>query len=179
MTHMLLNAIQFQACWWACILSVGFGLEKEAILFCLALTGVHVYFSRAPQQELTLALFTTLIGIGVDSALKYFSVIDFLGWSLGPLSPFWLWALWLAFATTLNVSLRFLRRLPVFITAGLGFFLGPWTYYAGSQLGAARLEASPFHLLTLAVIWMVALPVLVLISQRTSPTSEVASQRRA
>ena len=162
----LWNAIGFQAGWWVCILSVSRAIEPEALLFCMALIGAHVYASQAPRQELQLTLAAVLIGVLLDSALQYFQVIDFAGQSLLALSPYWLWALWGVLATTLNASLAFLQRLPRLLIAGLGFFLGPWTYYAGAQLGAARFETTPFHVLTLAVAWAMVLPVLVALAQR-------------
>ena len=52
------------------------------------------------------------------------------GWA-----PYWMVALWGAFATTLNHSLRWLTRRPVF-AALFGAVGGPIAYSAGVQLGA-------------------------------------------
>lgn len=163
-----INAVGFQAGWWACIAGVGRGLEIEALVFCVLLIGAHLHFSRSPRQELKLGAIALLIGVVLDSLLQSFSVIAFYGWALGPLSPFWLWALWVLFGLTLNSSLAFLRAQPLFIAAMLGLFFGPITYYAGAKLGAAGLNASPFHILSLALVWMLAMPLLVTAAKQTS-----------
>ena len=163
-----INAVGFQAGWWACIASVGRGLEIEALVFCVLLISAHLHFSGSPLQELKLGAIALLIGVVLDSLLQSFSVIAFYGWALGPLSPFWLWALWVLFGLTLNSSLAFLKTQSPLITATLGLFFGPITYYAGAKLGAAGLNASPFHILSLALVWMLAMPLLVTAAKQTS-----------
>ena len=168
----LLNALGFQAGWWACIAGVGRGLEVEAILFCLCLVTLHLRFSPSPFLEVKTAAVALLIGILLDSALQYFSVIGFYGWSLGPLSPFWIWMLWVMFALTLNASLAFLKEQSLIISAILGLIFGPLTYYAGAKLGAAELDASISHIVWLGVAWMLAMPFMVFTVQHLSLTSK-------
>jgi hypothetical protein len=168
----LLNALGFQAGWWACITSVARGLEVEAIVFCLCLIGVHLRFSKSTRLEVKIGLVALLLGILLDSGLQYFSVIDFYGWALGPLSPFWIWTLWVMFALTLNSSLAFLKKQSLIISACLGLIFGPMTYYAGAELGAADLDASISHFLSLGVAWMLAMPLMVFIAQQLSLTAK-------
>jgi hypothetical protein len=168
----LLNALGFQAGWWACIASVARGLEVEAIVFCLFLIGIHLRFSKSPQLEAKIGLVALLLGILLDSGLQYFSIIDFYGWALGPLSPFWIWTLWVMFALTLNSSLAFLKKQSLIISACLGLVFGPMTYFAGAKLGAADLDASISHLLSLGVAWMLAMPLMVFITQQLSLTAK-------
>jgi hypothetical protein len=159
--RLFLNALGFQTAWWACIAGVGHGLEIPAILYGLALAGLHVRFAAQPRQEIKLALIALAIGLAVDTLLQATSVVVFYGWSLAFLSPFWLWLLWVLFAMTLNASLGFLQAKPLWLSSALGLVFGPLTYYAGAQLGAASLETSPIHITALALTWMIALPCLV------------------
>ncbi len=168
----LLNALGFQAGWWACIAGVGRGLEVEAIIFCLCLITLHLRFSTSPILEMKAAIVALILGILLDSALQYFSVIRFYGWSLGPLSPFWIWMLWVIFALTLNSSLAFLKEQPLTMSAILGLIFGPLTYYAGAKLGAADLDASIRHIIWLGVAWMLAMPFMVFTAQHLSLTSK-------
>ena len=164
--HRFLNALGFQLGWWACVAGVGVGLEVPALVFCLALTTALVYFAPHPLLEIKLAAVACLLGVVLDTGLQSFSVISFYGWSLGPLSPFWLWLLWIMFALTLNSSLSFLQRLPLSVSAAAGFLFGPLTYYAGAKLGAASFDNTLSHLAVLAMTWMVALPGLVWLAKR-------------
>ena len=166
----LINAVGFQAGWWACVAGVGADLEVASIVFCVALAIAHLRFARSPMSELKLMLFTVIIGVAVDSLLQGLSVIRFAGAALEPLSPFWLWALWGIFALTLNSSLAFLKRQSLIVSAALGWVFGPVTYYAGSTLGAAELDVTPMRILALGTAWAIAMPLLVVIAQRTSPT---------
>lgn len=168
--HKLINALGFQVGWWACIAGVGLGLEIQAIAFCAVLVCAHLSISKSPLQEIRLAGVALLMGILVDSLLQCLSVIDFYGWALGPLSPFWLWMLWALFAMTLNGSLAFLKNQSHLTCAILGMVFGPLTYFAGARLGAASLEATPVHMFALASAWMLAMPWLVIAAKRTSHT---------
>ena len=168
----VINALGFQAGWWACVAGAGHGLEVESVVFCAVLVCAHLYACPSPQQELKLAGLAVLLGIAVDSTLQHLGVIDFYGWAVGPLSPFWLWALWGIFALTLNSSLGFLQQQPLTLSAVLGLAFGPVTYYAGAQLGAAALTPSPTHLTALALAWMFTLPLLVIAARRSPSNNE-------
>lgn len=168
----LINAVGFQAGWWACVAGVGLGLEVEAMLFCCVLVLAHWRWSSSALQEMKLGGVALLVGVLVDSMLQYVDVIDFYGWALGALSPFWLWTLWLLFACTLNGSLAFLKQMPRMMSACVGLVFGPLTYYAGAQLGAASLHVSLLHMACLGLAWMLALPLLLVLAQRIAQTSE-------
>ena len=164
----LIQALSFQAGWWACIGGVGHGLEWEAIVFCLALMGAQLYFSPSRSQDMQLGGIALLTGIFVDTTLQRLSYIDFYGWALAPLSPFWLWLLWAMFGLTLNSLLSLFRHpSPLFLSIA-GLVSGPLTYYAGAKLGAAHFIATPVHLAGVAVAWMLCLPFLSMCAQQVS-----------
>ena len=160
-----LNALGFQMGWWACVAGVGLGLEIPALAFCSVLVGVHLFFSAYRWVDIKLALIACLAGVVIDTALQYATVIQFDGWALAPLSPFWLWMLWVLFALTLNTSLAFLKQAPLILSALAGLVFGPLTYIAGAKLGAASFDNSLPHIAILGVTWMLAMPALVRMAQ--------------
>jgi hypothetical protein len=160
-----LNALGFQMGWWACVAGVGLGLEIPALLFCSVLIGIHLFFSSLRSTEIKVALIACLAGVVIDSALQYASVINFYGWALSPLSPFWLWMLWVLFALTLNASLAFLKQAPLILSAMAGLVFGPLTYIAGAKLGAAFFDNTLTHVAILGLTWMLAMPALVKMAQ--------------
>ena len=164
--RVLLNALGFQTAWWACIAGVGHGLEIPALCYGFALAALHVGFATQPRQEIKLAGIALTLGVVIDTLLQAASVIDFYGWSLMFVSPFWLWLLWILFAMTLNSSLSFLQTQPLWLSAFAGLVFGPLTYYAGAQLGAASFDSSFIHITVLALIWMMALPFLVYLAKQ-------------
>jgi hypothetical protein len=74
-------------------------------------------------------------------------------------------ALWVAFATTLNASMNWLkgRRLLAFVFGAVG---GPLAYFAGAKLGGVTFHDPAMALAALALGWAIITPVLVLIAQR-------------
>jgi Protein of unknown function (DUF2878) len=167
--HSILNAIGFQSAWWACVLAAGRGLDRFALAYGAVLALLHLYWSDQRPQELRLACWVMFMGIGVDTLLQAFGVIHFQGWALGPLSPLWLWMLWLLFGMTLNASLAFLKNKPLILSAALGAMLGPVNYIAGAQAGAASLAITPAHVTVLSLCWLLALPTMVWAAQKLSP----------
>lgn len=165
---LFINALGFQSAWWLCVAGVGHGLELPALAYGCVLMGLHLFFTPSPRRELQLTAVAVALGVVVDSVLQTAGVIDFYGWALGPLSPFWLWLLWALFAMTLNASLSFLQSQPLWLSALAGLVFGPLTYVAGAELGAAALVATPWHLGALALAWLIALPLLVHIAKQLS-----------
>ena len=164
----VLNAAFFQTVWWACVAGTGRGWELPAVLYGATLACVHLVYTERRLQELKLAASVVLMGIVVDSTLQYFSIIDFHGWALGPLSPYWLWLLWAWFAMTLNSSLAFLKSTPWMVSALAGLLLGPINYYAGAAMGAASFDSSFAHVAAIGLMWAIALPTMVFMAGNTS-----------
>lgn len=168
-----INAVGFQSAWWICVLGAGRGLDMLALAYGAALALAHLYWTDKRPQELRLACWVMLMGIVVDSLLQSLGVIHFQGLAFGPLSPLWLWMLWLLFGMTLNASLAFLKNKSLFLSAALGAVLGPMNYMAGAKAGAAAMEITPAHIAMLSVCWMIALPAMVFAAQRSSPPSQL------
>ncbi len=165
---LLLNAVGFQLAWWALVAAVPSGMELGALVLGFALGAAHLRWSDRPRNEIRLASIAWLVGLVVDTSLEAAGVIDFHGWSAGPLSPVWLWMLWALFGFTLDSSMAFLQRHHWALAAVAGGIFGPLSYYAGARLGAASLTPSALNLAALALAWMVALPLLVILASRSA-----------
>ena len=59
------------------------------------------------------------------------------------------------------------------VSALAGLLFGPLSYLAGSKLGAASLPDKLISLGTLALIWMITLPLLVLLGKHSPSDTEV------
>ena len=169
----LINALGFQFGWFVCIASVRHNLEIFALFLCAVLVGLHLFYSRTRILDCRLTLICLGSGIVLDSLLQYFLIIDFYGWALGPFSPFWLWMIWAMFGLTLNSSLSFLQNHHMLLSAFAGLIFGPLSYLAGTKLGAAHLTDLFISLGTIALIWMITLPLLVIAANYPSQPKEV------
>ena len=161
----LVNVVVFQIAW---LLSVIGGAQQMpwlgplAALFAFAL---HLYAARKPFEEVLLVLSCGLIGASFDSILVAAGWVTYKsGLFSDYFAPYWIITMWMLFAMTLNVSMRWLRGKPK-LAALLGFYGGPASYIAGQALGGIVLTNQIAALTALAVGWAVMMPMLMRLSE--------------
>jgi hypothetical protein len=166
---MLLNIVAFQAGWFACVLGAAHGRPWAGVAASIGIVGAHAWRAARPRPEIALAALVVMAGAGWDSAL---ALSGWLVFSAAPsslpwahLAPPWILAMWALFATTLNVSLRWLRGRWL-LAAVFGAVAGPAAYWGGSNLGAVRLVEPTMALGALAVGWALMLPALLALGAR-------------
>jgi hypothetical protein len=160
------NFIAFQAGWFACVLGAAAGRAWIGPVVVGAALALHFARSTRPMAEIRLALCALAIGLAWDGALLHLGMLEFA--APGPfeaMPPAWMLALWPLFASTLNVSLRWLRRRPL-AAAALGAAAGPLSYWAGARLGALGLPEPGAALALLAVGWAAITPLLLALARR-------------
>jgi hypothetical protein len=67
--------------------------------------------------------------------------------------------MWALFATTINVSMAWLKNRWL-LASSMGAIFGPLAFIAGERLGAVQFIDRPLALLTLAVGWACLMPML-------------------
>ena len=162
----LINFLAFQLGWFACVLGAAHGVPWAGTGIALAIVAWHLTRAGQPRQELILVVAAAGIGALWDSLLPALGWIQYPnGVLFAGTAPHWMVALWMLFATTLNVSLAWLKRsLPLAIA--FGAIGGPLAYFGGARLGAL-VFVEPIHaLVALAIGWAVLTPVLVIIARR-------------
>jgi hypothetical protein len=85
----------------------------------------------------------------------------------GAVIPWWIFAMWPMFSTTLNISMRFLQGRP-WLAAALGAAGAPLSYAAGARLGAVALPNRTAALALEGAGWLVILPLLIAMARRLS-----------
>jgi hypothetical protein len=76
------------------------------------------------------------------------------------IAPHWIVVMWGLFATTLNVSLAWLKQ-KLALAAMLGAVAGPLAYYAGYKLNALQFNNMSVTLIALAIGWALFTPLLI------------------
>ena len=76
--------------------------------------------------------------------------------------PFWMVALWINLAATINFSLSWLKTRYV-VASLLGAIAGPLAYSAGAMIGAITINSID-ALIIISIMWAVAMPLLFWIS---------------
>lgn len=163
---LIVNVVAFQIGWFACVLGAARGWPWAGTALAAVIVAWHVARAVRPAQELRLIAAAMLMGALFDSSL---AALGWLAFASGTLvdgtAPHWILAMWALFATTLNVSLNWLKGRLV-VAALLGAAAGPLSYWAGARLGAVVL-ADPVHALgALAVGWAIMMPALTILARR-------------
>ncbi len=162
---MIFNFVAFQIGWFACVLGAAHGQPWTGVVIAAAVVAVHAARAALPAPELKLVAIALVTGAVWDSALASLGWIDFTAGTLvSGIAPPWIIALWALFATTLNISLDWLkgRWLAAALFGAIG---GPLSYWAGVRLGAVVFVEPVPALIALGVGWAVITPLLLLLAK--------------
>lgn len=155
------NFTASEAGWFACVLGAANDMPWIGPVVVLALVLVHLRLvDTPPVEEVRLMLAAVFIGLLADSFLVASGLVSYPnGTWIDGLAPYWILAMWAMFATTMNMSLKWLKsRLP--LAALLGAIFGPLAYLAGEELGAVTFESRTLALVALSLIWAFCMPLL-------------------
>jgi hypothetical protein len=160
----VLNFLAFQVGWFSSVYGGAQQMPWLGPLAVMLALLLHFRFASGRRAELMLVLSCAAIGAAFDSALVA------LGWVQYPsgmfsefAAPVWIITMWMLFATTLNVSMRWLRERQA-LAAAFGLLGGPITYLAGQKLGGIVLLHPLAALLALGIGWAVMMPMLLWLS---------------
>jgi len=155
----LLNFAMFYLGWFACVMGAGRGHLWLGPSVVAALVLMHLYLTPRPVQETWLILVVGIFGFAVDTLQASAGLYAFTRTSPAPwLCPLWMVALWVIFATTLNVSMAWLAG-RYRLAAALGALCGPVSYVAGARLGAIELPVhASMRLVGIAIVWGCVMP---------------------
>jgi hypothetical protein len=155
MNKVLVNAVLFQAGWFACVLGA---TRPWLLLVPVGVLLVHFLWTSSWRAEGRLVASVMLFGGLLDSFLLNIGVLDFGSSSL--LLPAWLALLWAVLATTLNHSLLWCAS-PWWRASLFGAIGGSLSYLGGGRLaGVSFPHGETFTLLLLALIWAAVMPLL-------------------
>ena len=165
-TRLLVNIGVFQAGWFACVLGAARGQAWLGLLVAAVVAAGWIMAAPRPRALAGLIALTGVLGVCWDSWVSVLGLVSYAPGPLTPpLAPPWILGLWILFATTLDVSLRWLQ--PRLLTAAiLGALAAPLSYYAGARLGAVTLLHLQPALWAQAAGWALLLPLLLVLTRR-------------
>jgi hypothetical protein len=168
--NVLINAIAFKIAWLSTIFGGANGLPALGPLAVVVAVGIHLWRVHEPERELTLILMTGAIGLSWDSAMVTAGWLAYpSGTFVAGLAPYWILGMWMLFATTLNVTFRWLQsRLSV--AAAMGALFGPLSYLAGSAAGAVEVVQPATVYLALSIGWAILMPGLLMLARQLDGT---------
>ncbi len=154
------NIAVFYAAWIVSVLAASAGWPVVAASVCAVAIMLHLAVTRHRRFDAAVIGLGMLIGLAVEGVLMATFVTYASPGPVAGVPPAWIVLLWAVFATTLNVSLVWLktRLLAGGVLAAVG---GPQSYVIGERLGAITI-AEPRWLAfsVIAMVWAFAFPVL-------------------
>lgn len=145
--------------WLACVAGAAKGMPWLGVAVTMVVLGWHLFKAKRAMTELMLITVALLIGACFDQTLLSMKWVGYQqhGWSTS-LVPVWILALWVAFASTLNVSLAWMQE-RYMISILFGAAGGPLAYLGAENIGAVSLHGNASYI-ALAVGWAVITPLL-------------------
>jgi hypothetical protein len=163
---LLVNFIGFQVGWFACVLGAANDKELLGMIIALGVIIYHVATQGGSRKEIKLVLVAVAIGLLWETwvlnldILRYPSHPDALFWA-----PTWLIMMWALFATTINLSMGWLKGRWV-LSVFMGAVFGPLAFIGGERLGAVVFLDSTISIITLSAGWGLLMPLLLWIAER-------------
>ena len=163
----VVNFAILYAAWFASVLAAASGNGVVAALASLIAVLINLALSQHRLADLRLVAYAALVGATLEATIINLGLAHYA--SPGPIAtlpPLWILSIWMAFATSLNVSLAWLKtRLK--LAALLGAVGGPLSYYGGARLGGMSFSEPLYMSLgVLALLWAVAFPLLLRLAGR-------------
>ncbi len=166
MNPLILNFILFQIGWFACVLSGASNQAWIGVSIAGFIIAFHLFRAQQKQKELWLISSAMVIGAIWDSLLVYQGWLSYTsGTLIAHTAPYWIIVMWGLFATTLNLSLRWLKG-KTQLAIVFGAIAGPLAYYAGQKLGAVQFVEPVPAFIALAIGWAIFTPLLLFLSSR-------------
>ena len=163
---LVVNFIGFQVGWFACVLGAANDKALLGMIIALGVIIYHVVNQGDSRKELKLVLVAVVIGLLWETwvlslnILRYPSHPEALFWA-----PTWLIMMWALFATTINLSMGWLKGRWV-LSVLMGAVFGPLAFIGGEKLGAVVFLDSTLSIITLSVGWGLLMPLLLWTAER-------------
>lgn len=165
MSTIAINIILFKLGWLACVISAAKGVPGAGMIAVAAVVAIHLSSARNAHLSAKLLASAAAIGLLWESVLASAGWLDYgANHGTGVLAPFWIVGMWVLFATTLNLSFRWLKgRLAV--AALFGAIGGPLAFFGGAKLGAVSFSDPVWTPVVIGVGWALLMPLMVYLSR--------------
>ena len=160
----LINFGLFQLGWFISI----WGAAHQTLLVSMMAIGlilmIHIIQARHKKEAAILLLMIMVLGPIFDQCLLSLGLIEYKSQFSEYIVPIWIVALWGLFASTLNISLSWLRHYKI-LAVLFGLIGGPLSYIAAEKLNAIQLMNS-YALIAIALGWALLTPLSLLMAEK-------------
>lgn len=162
----LINFIGFQIGWFACVLGAAYQREPLGMIIALIIIVFHIFSQPNARHEIWLILAAVIIGLIWETWVLNLNVLYYPSHSEASFwAPYWLLVMWALFATTINLSMGWLKGRWV-LAVLMGAVFGPLAFVAGEKLNAVVFVDQTLSILALSIGWGLLLPLLLWLANR-------------
>ena len=174
MKAVVINLSLFKAGWLACVFTAAASMPIVGTAVVGIAVLAHLFLAPNSRGEFRVLAFAALLGLGWESVLVALGVVQYpsVAESLS-IAPYWIVAMWVLFATTINVGMRWLHK-STLVAAIAGAVGGPLSFLAGEKAGAVTFSNPTVALVVIGVGWAILLPLLVRYAMRAEATDRAA-----
>ncbi|MFO0855812.1 MAG: DUF2878 domain-containing protein [Phycisphaerales bacterium] len=174
MKSKVINFALFQAAWFGCVLSAAKGYWWMPPICAVFVCAAYLLMREDMIANVRTLAIIVVIGTVIDLVLWRAKIVGFAQPQANFISiAAWFASLWASFATTLRLSMSWLRSRYV-VSAIFGAIGGPLAYLAGERLGALILPSKTLSLIVLAGEWAVLTPLVMWVAFRDDRKESVA-----
>ena len=168
--NLILNFGIFHIGWLACVLGAATDMAMTGSLIAILMIAIHLARVANFRTELYLVLAAVAIGFTWESLLLSRQWLAYAGSPIGSnIAPYWLVIMWALFATTINVSMAWMKNRWLLAVA-MGAVFGPMAFVAGEKLGAVQFLDSQSALIALSCGWAVLMPLILWVAEKINST---------
>ena len=165
MKSKLTNLVMFKIGWVACVSLAAAGQPFWATVAVALVVTLHLLSVPVMVKEALLLAAAAVIGLAWESLLVWSGLLSYpASGEYAPLAPYWIVAMWVLFATTINHGLSWAKK-SWYVSALAGIIGGPMAFYGGAAMGAVEFSHTFTALALIGAGWAVLMPILVLISE--------------
>ncbi len=161
MKTVFINLVSFKVGWAASVAAAAASVPAAGAAVAIAVIAFHLLRAERRRPEFKLLIAAALMGVVWESALVATGLLRYEAGFLVPgFAPYWIVAMWVLFATTLNVGMRWLRK-STWVAAVAGALGGPLAFVTGERMGAVSFSEPTLALAIIGIGWATLLPLLV------------------
>ena len=174
--NLIVNFGLFHLGWLACVIGAASNMSLLGSSIAILLIAVHLYRVANFRAELYLIVAALVIGLIWESLLLTQNWLAYAGSSIGSnLAPYWLVIMWALFATTINISMAWMKDRWL-LAMVMGAIFGPMAFIAGEKLGAVEFIDNQRGLIALSLGWAVLMPLILWIAKRINGHGQVSGE---
>lgn len=149
----VIHAMLLNALWFSVVLGVAYEFKLPALLVFLVILIVTAY-EGWQRSDVVAMVFGLVVGVVLDGFLQISGWVNYGHWfnSLWWLPPYWILMLWIGFALSLKIGMRWLFR-SYWLGAAFLIIGAPLSYFSAAKLGAVVLQKPMAVMLLIAVGW--------------------------